>query len=81
MREHEISEYIIKQITTSQNVSKILNLSEKAEINLPFDDGGHINLFFNKECDTISEIQDYFILLSVIYWIFLILISSFIFLL
>jgi hypothetical protein len=48
------------------------------QIKLKFDNNQHINLFFNKECDTTEEITAYFSILTFIYWIFLILISIFI---
>lgn len=47
------------------------------ELELEFVNNQSLKLFFAKECDTIEEIQEYFNILYVIYWILLILIVVF----
>lgn len=51
--------------------------SSDVQITLHFDDHSYINLFFNKECNTIEGIQEYFTILYIIYWILIVLIITF----
>ncbi len=51
--------------------------STDIQVTLHFDNDSYINLFFNKECNTVQEIQEYFTFLYVIYWILILLIISF----
>jgi hypothetical protein len=51
--------------------------STDIQVTLHFDNDSYINLFFNKECNTIQEIQEYFTFLYIIYWILLLLIIAF----
>jgi hypothetical protein len=47
------------------------------QVTLHFDTNTYINLFINKECNTLEEIQEYFTFLYIIYWIIILLIISF----
>jgi hypothetical protein len=47
------------------------------QFTLHFDNNSFINMFFNKECNTVEEIQEYFTFLYVIYWILILLIIGF----
>jgi hypothetical protein len=46
---------------------------------LTFNEFDSVRLLISKECDTLGEIQEYFTILYVIYWILLILIVVFLF--
>lgn len=48
------------------------------QVTLHFDTNNYINLFINKECNTLEQVQEYFTFLYLIYWIIILLIISFI---
>lgn len=51
------------------------------QINFSFENKENINFIFTKECDTTTEIEQYFNFLTFLYWIFVFLITILIFLL
>lgn len=63
---------IIAMACTNLKISKT-----DIQLKLLFEQDQKLNIFFNKECDTTTEIQEYFSILSFIYWVFLILIVIF----
>lgn len=63
---------IIAMACTNFKISKT-----DIQLKLLFEQDQKLNIFFNKECDTTTEIQEYFSILTFIYWVFLILIVIF----
>jgi hypothetical protein len=63
---------IIAMACTNLKISKT-----DIQLKLLFEKDKKLNIFFNKECDTTTEIQEYFSILTFIYWVFLILIVIF----